>query len=72
MLETILKGNVGHDQYTFPDTAAVEPAFVALANIHPWPLVPFFQISLKKSELKTTHNTFRDCRVHFFLQPFSK
>ena len=26
----------------------------------------FFQISLKKSELKTTHNTFRDCRVHFF------
>ena len=23
-------------------------------------------------ELKTTHNTFRDCRVHFFRQPFSK
>ena len=21
---------------------------------------------LKNSELKTTHNTFRDCRVHFF------
>ena len=30
------------------------------------------QISLKNSELKTTHNTFRDCRVHFFRQPFSK
>ena len=27
---------------------------------------------LKNSELKTTHNTFRDCRVHFFQQPFSK
>ena len=25
----------------------------------------FFQIFLKKSELKTTHNTFRDCRVQF-------
>ena len=44
----------------------------ALANIRAWPLVPFFQISLKNSELKTTHNTFRDCRVHFFRQPFSK
>ena len=27
---------------------------------------------LKNSELKTTHNTFRDCRVHFFRQPLSK
>ena len=44
----------------------------ARANIRPWPLVPFFQISLKNSKLKTTHNTFRDCRVHFFRQPFSK
>ena len=35
-------------------------------------LVPFFQFFLKNSELKTTHNTFRDCRVHFFRQPFSK
>ena len=25
--------------------------------------MPFFQISIKNSELKTTHNTFRDCRV---------
>ena len=30
------------------------------------------KISLKNSELKTTHNTLRDCRVHFFRQPFSK
>ena len=34
--------------------------------------MPFFQISLKKSELKTTHNTFRDCRVHFFPTTFLK
>ena len=28
--------------------------------------MPFFQISLEKSELKTSHNTtFRDCRLHF-------
>ena len=53
-----------YDQYTVPDTAAVEP--LALADIRPWPLVPFFQISLKNSELKTTFKTFRDCRKHFF------
>ena len=45
---------------------------LALADICPWPLGPFLQISLKNSELKTTHNTFPDCRVHFFRQPFSK
>ena len=46
---------------------------LALANISPWSLVTFLQISLKNSELKTTHNTSWDCRVHFkFLrQPFS-
>ena len=31
---------------------------LALAKIRPWPLVPFFQISLKNTELKTTHNAF--------------
>ena len=39
---------------------------LALANICPWPLVPFFQISLKNREQKTTYNTFWDRRVHFF------
>ena len=34
---------------------------LALTNICPWPLMPFFQNSLKNSELKTTHNTFQDC-----------
>ena len=42
---------------------------LALADICPWPLLPFFQISLKNSELKTTHNTFRGCHVHFIRQP---
>ena len=57
-------------------TVAVEPDFccfpLALANICPWPLVPLFQISLENRAEKTTHNTFRDCRVHFIRQPFSK
>ena len=70
---TIPKGNMGYDQYTVPGTVAVKTSFVAfVANIRPWPLVPFFQISVKNSELKTTHNTFSDCRVYFFRQPFSK
>ena len=69
---TILKGNIGYDQYTVPDDWSRRIYLrcfpLALANICPWPQVPFFQISLKKSELKTTHN----CRVHFFRQPFPK
>ena len=74
MLATIPKGNMGYVQYTVPDTVAVEPTLLSLtlADIRPWHLLTFFQISLKNSALKTTHNTFRDCRVHFFLQPFSK
>ena len=38
--------------------------------MRPWPLVSFFQTSLKSSELITTHNTFRDTRVHFFHTTF--
>ena len=30
MHATIPKGNMGHDQYTVPDTVAVDPTFVAL------------------------------------------
>ena len=67
---------MGYDQYTVPDTVAVEPTFfflsLALANKRPWPLVQLFQISLNTSEVKTARNTFRGCRVHFFRQPFSK
>ena len=43
---------------------------LALANTCPWVVVAFFSIYLKNSELKTTHNTFRDCCVNFFRQPF--
>ena len=72
----IPKGNMGYDQYTVPDDRSCRTYFccfpLALANICPWPPVPFFQIYLKSRALKTTHNTFRDCRVHFFRQPFSK
>ena len=68
--------NMGYDQYTVPDDCSCRTYFccsaLALANIRPWPPVPFFQISLMNSELKTTHNTFRDCRVIFFRQPSSK
>ena len=76
MYATIPKGNVGYVQYTVPDTVSVEPTFVAFLQhsqaYRPWPLMPFYQISLKNSELKTTQNTFRGCRVHFIRQPFSK
>ena len=65
----IPKGNMGYDQYTVPDIVAVEPTFIAfflaLANIYPWPCHSF-KIPLRKSEPKTTHDSFRDCRVHFF------
>ena len=71
---TIPKVKMGYDKYTVPDTYSCGTYFycfpLALANIRPWPLVPFFQTSLKNSELKTTHDTFRDCRVHFFWTTF--
>ena len=35
---TMPKGDMGYDQYTVPDTIAVEPTF-SIANIGPWPLV---------------------------------
>ena len=68
MHATIPKGSMGYDQYTVPDTVTVEStfvAFLALANIRPWPLLPLFEISLKNSEPKTTHNTFRDFACTF-------
>ena len=66
---TMPKGKMGHDQYTVPKAIAVELflvfSFSTRKLIRPWPLVPFFQISLKNSTLKIIH-------VHFFRQPFSK
>jgi len=70
------KGNMGYDQYTCSWHCSSRTYFccfpLALANKRPWPFLPFFEISLKNSELKTTHNNFRDCRVHLYRQPFSK
>ena len=67
---TTPKGNMGYDQYSVPWHCSFQTYFccfpLALANIHPWRLMPFFQISLTRSELKTTNNTFRDYRVHFW------
>ena len=75
--ETLAKqANMGYDQYTVPDDCSCRTYFccfpLALANICLWPPVPIFQISLKIRALETTHNTFRDCSVHFSRQPFSK
>ena len=76
MYATTPKGNMGYDQYTVPNYCSCRTYFccfsLALENICSWPLVPFFQISSENRADKTTHNTFRDCRVHFFRQPFSK
>ena len=59
---TIPKGNMGYDHYTVPNDCSCRTYFscfpLAFANVSPWPLVPFFQISLQKSELKTTHIPF--------------
>ena len=63
---TIPKGDMGYDQYHCSCRTYFCCFPLTLANICPWPLLPFFEISLKNSELKTTHNTLRDCRVHFF------
>ena len=56
---------MGYDQYTVPNDCSCRTYFdcfpLALANICPWPLVPFFPISLENRADKTTHNTFRDC-----------
>ena len=49
---TIPKDNMGYDQYTVPDDDCSCRTYfccfpLALADICPWPLLPFFQISLK-------------------------
>ena len=69
---TIPKGNMGYDQYMVPDTVSDEPAFVDFLYRLQSYVLSFFQISLKNSELKTTHNTFWGCRMYFIRQPSSK
>ena len=60
---TIPKGNMGYDQYTVPNDCSCRTYFCCFPLAL---LVPFFQFSLENRADKTTHNTFRDCRVHFF------
>ena len=56
MQATIPKGNMGYDQYTVSWHCSCRTYFccfpLALANIRPWPLLSFFQISLKNREHK--------------------
>ena len=60
----------------FLTTVAVEPTFV---SFH-WPSRTYvrglsrhsFKFLWRTGQTKTTQNTFRDYRVHFFGQPFSK
>ena len=65
---------MGYDQCTVPDNCCCQTllSFSTGKHMSMAGLVLFFQISLKNSELKTTHNTYQDCCVHFFGQPFSK
>ena len=69
---TIPKGNMGHDQYTVSDDCTGRTYFwclpLALANGFLRPFAPIVSNFFKNSELKTTHNAFRDCCVHFFRQ----
>ena len=63
---TIPKGNLGYDQYTVPDTVCFLLASLAIFS-------DFLEMPKSgNSELKNTHNIFRDCRVRFFQQSFSK
>ena len=69
---TVQKGNMGYDQYMVPATVSDEPTFVDFLYHLQSYVLSFFQISLKNSELKTTHNTFWACRMYFIRQPSSK
>ena len=57
MHSTILKGNMGDDQYTVPDDCSYRTYFccfpLALANTFPWPFMPILS---NFSEKKRTQN----------------
>ena len=48
------EGNMGYDQYTVPDTVAVEPTFVAFLNRK------HTSMACQPSPPPPSHNTFRD------------
>ena len=52
-------------QYAVPDTVAVESSMLLSFSTLKHMSMASRVISLKNSELKTTQNTFRDCRVRF-------
>ena len=56
---TIPKRNMGYDQYTFPDSVAVESKLccfpLAVAHIRPWPFVPI--LSYVFEEQRTENHT---------------
>ena len=72
---TTPKGNMGYDQYTVLNDCSCRTYFccfpLALANICPWTFVLLFQIALENS-IQSHPQCYRDCRLYFFLQPFSK
>ena len=55
---------MGYDQYTVPDTAAVENTFLA-SRLVLQTYVLYMASSLKNSELRTTPNAFQYCCVLF-------
>ena len=65
MHAAVPKGNIRYDQYTVPDTVAVENAFLASPLVLQT-YVLYMASSLKNSELRTTPNTFQYCCVLFF------
>ena len=73
---TIPKGNMGYGQYTVSNECSCRTYIccfpVALENMSVAPRAILSDFFEEPSALKTTHNTFRDCRVHFFRQPCSK
>ena len=62
---------MGYDQYTVPETLAVEPTFVAF--IYHWQTYVHGKHTCYSFKfLSSTHKTFWECHVHFFQQPFTK
>ena len=70
---------MGYNQYTVPDTIAVEPILLLLSfsirnhmsTVSCAILSNFFEEQLVNSKPPTNY-TFRDCGMHFFRQPFLK
>ena len=87
MHATTPKGNIGYDQYTVPNDCSCRTYFccfpLALANICPWPLVPFFQILWRTGQTKPptipfgivactfSDNLSQNSCIHYCPQPYT-